>query len=432
MKPIPGQALVALLLAFAVSPGAAAVRCHVLPNGLRVVLREDHAFPTVAVNLVVKAGLRSERPEENGISHFLEHMIFKGTKSRGKGQLQLEIEGLGGTLNGGTGRDFTRFYASVGGRFLPQALCVLYDAVANPSLERGEIVLERLVVMDETRARRDDPAASLWELAYQEAYREHPYRRPISGTQQTLAYLTQEALQAYHREHYAARNMSLVLVGDFDTERTLRLVGQIFGGLAPGGASKERVGSEALSGIHRVDTVGRASSEHLLLAFGAPGADNWPEVAPADLLLTILGTGYSSRLHRDLQTRQGVLRSVEVEYLTQRNRGLFGIIASCPPGAADEVMALLLARAAELREQPVPEAELARAKRVLAAGYSFANESFADQADTLGFYEAVGDYQMAIQYPRAIAAATAADLQAVARRYLDPQHYVLVRLHPER
>ena len=424
------RALVSLLLLVGLgAPGQAVMRCWVLGNGLRVVLKEDHSFPLVAVNLVVRTGPRYEDPAQNGISHYLEHLLFKGTTTRGKGQVQGEIEGMGGVINGGTSRDFTHLYAAVGSRFLATALEVIYDVAAHPSFPEQELELERLVVLEEAQGLRDDPANLLWELAYEQAYRTHPYRMPIAGSAASLQALRSSTLAAYHRERYVPGNMSLVVVGDFDPDRALQLVNRTFGQMAPGPVPEDKVRSEPVAKGERLERRAAVPMEYGLLAFGAPGADTWPEVPAMDLVVTLLSTGYSSRLNQELQARQGILHSAKAQFLTQKDRGLFGLSFTCPAGAVARAQEVLLAQVSRLREEPVPEAELERAKRVLCAEYAFANESFADQADTLGFYEAIGNYNMAASYLDLVRQVTPVQIQAVARRYLDLGNYLTVVLH---
>ncbi len=412
------------------SPASAAMRGWKLGNGLRVVLKEDHAFPTIALNVVVRAAPRWEAPEQSGISHLLEHMVFKGTTTRGKGQLQRDVESFGGVINAGTSRDFTHFYVQAGSRFLPEAVDVLFDAVAHPALDPDELVLERRVVEEEAKFVGEDPAKQLWELAYQHCFQSHPYRRPMGGTPETLAKITRDDLVAYHRACYTPGNMSVVLVGDFDADTAMRLLNQTFGRLRAGPA-RPPVASEPPSAGRRVEKAGPGPRTHLLLAFPAPGADRWEDVPATDLLLALLSTGYNSRLNQLQQQHADLLSDLRAEYLTQANRGLFGIFATCPSGAADQVRALLLEAVGALRQRPVPADELGTAQSLLCSQFAFANESFADQADTLGFLEAIGSYKLAVGYPAAVRAVTPAALQAVAGRYLDPAAATLVVLHPK-
>jgi len=430
MTALPLRVLLGLALLAGGAGGAyAAVSCWVLGNGLRVVAREDHSFPVVAINLVVRGGAAIEPESQAGISHLLEHMLFKGTASRGRGELQRDIESMGGVVNGGATRDYTRVYATVGSRFLPEALELLADAAASPALDAVELGRERLVVMDEARLVQDDPLAMLWDAAFGAAFRTHPYRRPMGGTTESLGSLERADLVAWHRTTFTPANMSLVLVGDFDPQRALLLVSETFGKQAAGLRPVACPASEPFPPATTLVRHLKGDQEWFMLAFPAPGADTWDEVPAMDLLAGLLGTGYACRLSPEWQQAHG-LHGLRVQYLTHRRRSLLGIAAACPPGQWRQGAQAIHAEISRLVREPIPGAELERAKGILAGHFALANESFADQADTLGFYEAIGSYTWAAEYTDKLNRLTPAQIQRLAGRYLDATHCTTVVCTP--
>ena len=204
---------------------------YVLGNGLTVVIRPNPASPVVAVQAWVKAGSTTEPEERAGMSHILEHMAFKGTKRRGTADIAREVESLGGDINAYTSFDQTVYHITISGRFLENALDILSDTLENSVFDAGELAREREVVLEEVRMNEDNPERVVGKALFREAYREHPYGRPVIGYVDTIKNTTREDLVSYFHKWYVPGNMVLVITGGVDPKASRPLIEKTFGRL---------------------------------------------------------------------------------------------------------------------------------------------------------------------------------------------------------
>jgi zinc protease len=403
-----------------------------LDNGLHVVVSPDDWADVVAINVVVRAGAANEWGGRRGVAHFMEHMIFKGTPTRGVGEIEREIESLGGRINAGTLRDFSHFYVVVASPFFDEALDVLADAVLHPAFPVEEVERERTVILAETTRLLDMPEALLWRRAFAEALPNHAYGAPISGSLDEIRGMQREDLVRFHRTWYVAGNMAVIVVGNVDPETAFKAIRRRFGEAPAGNAPALRMPSQpALSGVRTAVEERATDRAYLLMAFQAPGLVTEPgDVLAMDLAMAILGEGYTSRLRRDLQESLPYVHRVSADFLTQREPGLAGVWAICDPQRTAETQAALQAAMEGLRARPVSDSELAKAKRVVARNFAFSNETYAERAETLGFYEALIGYRFACSYLRSVERLTARDVSRVAQKYLDPRRCIWVTIRP--
>jgi predicted Zn-dependent peptidase len=395
----------------------------VAPSGLRLIVKEDHFAPVVAIDLVVRAGSADESAGLEGASHFLEHLAFKGSENHPPGEMALQIDGMGGSLNAATLRDFTHYYVTVPAAHFSAALRLLVEAVLRPTFPRAAVEQERLIISNEQQRLHDQPLQWVWDLSYQAAFKLHPYGRALSGPSPSP--LSREDLLRHHRQWYLPNNLSVIIVGDVSLRRAAAEVKEAFAGVVPRPLPRRRRPAEPpLSGVREIQRRIPWKQAYVMLSFHSPGMSDPREVVAADLALSLLGEGHSCRLRRELRERRQLALEVGTEYLTTRDPGLFSLWAFCEPGKVKEVRAALLEEVRRLREEPIPAAELAKAKRLLAASYTLSNETYTDQATTLGYYEGVGSYSFATQYLSLLETLSGADVRAFALRCLDPGSYV--------
>jgi zinc protease len=404
-----------------------------LDNGLRVVVKEDHSIPVVALNIVIRAGTRCETAHNNGISHFVEHMMFRAARAGGQDSLSGPIEAVGGIVNGGTLRDFTHYTAVTASGDFEVALDALAGALLHPKWDPAAVVAERLVLLREAQQLAEQPAVLAWDLAFKLAYQGHPYALPIAGDQASLASIDAAALAAFHRQWYAPGNASLVIVGDIGPVKARAAVARAFSGWKAGAADPgvpSAPQTPPLAGpLERV--VSRDIPYAVaLMGFRAPGISHPREVCATDVLLTLLGEGYTSRLKRALVDTK-LANEVAASFLTHELPGLLGIQATCSPQRAQQVRRAIEQETARLREEPVSPDELLRARQRLVHDFVFANETFEDQASTLGFYEAISTYEFALTYLDEARSITAGEVQGAARACLDPARAVWVVIAPQ-
>ncbi len=216
------------------------VEKYVLGNGLTVVIRPNPSSPVVAVQAWVKAGSTTEAEARAGMSHILEHMAFKGTKRRGPGEIAREVEAVGGEINAYTSFDQTVYHITLSGRFLENALDILADTLGNSVFDPAELSRELEVILEEVRMNEDDPGRVVSKALFREAYKVHPYGRPVIGYVDTIRKTTREDLLAYFHANYVPGNMVLVIAGAVDPKTSRPLIERTFGQLPPGSAPEGR------------------------------------------------------------------------------------------------------------------------------------------------------------------------------------------------
>lgn len=388
-----------------------------LDNGLRVVVKEDHSWPVVAVNLVIRVGSCRETAQDNGIAHCLEHIIFRGADSGEADSLSAPIEAVGGTVNGGTLRDYTYFNAIVPAPQFVMALERLARAVTRPNFRALDITAEKMVLLREAQQAADYPDAAAWDTAFRLAYGGHPYGLPIAGTETSLSSINADGLAAFHRRWYTSNNASVIIVGSVDKEQARAAVATTFAQWPPGDPPPDLPTLPALDAPQESVTQRDVSTATVLMAFRTVGTANPREVCAVDLLLTVLGEGYSSRLQRALL--EGHLADeMAASFLTQKLPGLLGIRVECAPERVPNVRSVIEREVTRLQQEAVGDDELERAKHRVIRDVAFATETFGGQAALLGFYEAIATYENSLDYLDTVRALTSADVQAAAKLYL--------------
>jgi len=406
------------------------VKETVLNNGLTIITSEIHTFPIVALDMWVKVGSADENKENNGVSHFIEHMLFKGTKERGVGEIDKAIEGRGGRLNAGTSYDFTHYYITVPSLYWEEALEILGDLIFNPAFDKEELERERRVILEEIGRGEDNPESYLRDLFYQTAYQKHPYRLPILGSRESVRSLKRDDLLNYYQKHYHPNNMALVVVGDFKTERVLSKVRELFKDFKaeelPLIASvKEPEQTEERKVVLSKDL----KQSYLILGFPAPSVKEKKDVYAMDLIITILGEGRNSRLEQELKEKKNLVSSISADYLTQKDPGLFYILATLEPEKIDKVREEILSQIDNLKRREVGKKELEKAKRLLSSMVAFDTETNNGKSSYLGFYFAIDKISFALTYLDGIKKVTPSQIKEVANKYLRG-NYTLCILQP--
>lgn len=406
-----------------------------LPNGLTVVLQENHAARVVAFQAWVAVGSADEPPELAGIAHVFEHMLFKGTARRGVGQIAHEVEAAGGEINAWTSFDQTVYHLVLASRFFDTGLDILADALQNSSFDPAELERELKVVLEEVKQGEDNPSRVATQALFGAAYVRHPYRRPVIGYTKTVKSFTRERLLDFFHRWYVANNVTLVVVGDFDTKRAQAAIAQAFGGMAarPLARARDAAGRrEPQQKAPRARVVSQDVREtQLSVAFHIPGIHD-DETATLDLLAIILGQGDSSRLVRTVKRQQQLVSDAYAYSYTPRDPGLLVAGATFPPDQLDAAMAAVLAETFRLCHDEVTEEELGKAKAIIESDAIYQKETVQGQARKLGFFETVGGgIAWEEEYNRQIRAVTPATLLAVARRYLRVDNATVAALVPQ-
>ncbi|MEW5911782.1 MAG: pitrilysin family protein [Thermodesulfobacteriota bacterium] len=423
-----------MLLVIILLPGLvlAAPQRIKLDNGLTVILSENHEAPVAAFQVWVRAGSIYEGPQEYGITHLIEHMIFKGTPRRPAGQMAGAIEALGGEVNAYTTFDHTNYYVVAASAQAAQALDILADAVVNASFDPQELAKEKEVVIEEVRMNLDKPSRRLnWEV-FRQAFGDTPYGRPVIGSIASVRAISQADILAYKARWYRAPNMLLVAVGDFKTAELLPLIKKAFAGLPSQPAPAFKLPADTRPPGPRLtvmrDKVKQAS---IAITWRTPGLPD-PVVYPLDVAASVAGDGETSRLYSQLKEKLGLVDSVGAGAYTPQGVGLFEVEASLAPDKVAAAWPQLLAQTMTLISQPPQPAELKRARVNLAAGFVRGRQTMQGQARTLGYFEMFrGGFENIATYMQRFEAVGAAQVSRTAQRWLRPENLSLVIQLPQ-
>jgi zinc protease len=403
-----------------------------LPNGVVLIAQEHRAADVVAIQLWVRVGGRDETADELGLSHYMEHMLFKGTPTRPPGSIDRAIEGLGGSSNAFTSYDFVHYDVVVPAVHLRAGLEILADIAVNAAFVPDELEAEKKVVFEEMNLLEDDPEKFLGRRLAEVAYRGHPYGRSILGSRERIQGLTRERLNAYYKKHYVPANMTVVVAGPLTGAQVRPAVAATFGrltGPAPARPAPQLV--PPLTGGRREDVLRPEQQAYLGLAWQAAATRLAAEEIPAvDLLTYILGDGPSSRLNQTVREEKGLVQSIEATYVTREQSGLVSVTARLDPRHLDAAEAAILEVIRRVREQGVTEVERQRALITAESFYAFDIETAEGLAKTYGQAETTWTLDDELRYLGRLREVTAAQIQAAARKYLGEDRIARVRLVP--
>jgi len=384
-----------------------------------------------AFHAVVRTGSATEGQFLGaGISHVVEHMLFKGTARRPVGAVEKEARSYGGTSQGFTTYDTTSYQLIVNREFWPQGADLLLDALYSSTLDADEFAKEREVVLRELKMRRDDPSQVAWDLLFENAYKVHPYRIPIIGYEPLLMKMTAGDVRQYHRTHYLPNTTVIAVAGDVQAEEVVRRIGELSKDLQPGLVPQVMLPEEPPPIAPREITE-EADVQLGIVAVGLPSvAANDPDLYALDLLAWLLGGERGSRLDKALK-ETGIVYAVRCENYTPQHRGLLTVTLRLDPGRTREAAAGLWKEFARAASEPFPAEELEAAKRALLREYLAGRQTVGGQASDLADYEVlVGDPTFAARYLEGIRRIQPEDLQRAAKRYFTRERSITVTLLP--
>lgn len=404
-----------------------------MENGLKVLLLENHKSPAVTLQVWYRVGSRNEEDGKSGLSHFLEHMMFKGTPTVGPEEYPRIIAKHGGRSNAFTSADVTVYFATLSRENIGIAIDLEADRMANALLDGKYFEPEKKVVMEERRLRTEDnPASALSEVTGEVAYLVHPYRRPVVGWMSDIEGLSVKDLKDYYKTYYAPNNAFLVVAGDFEPKEILAKIKESFGKI-PRRAAPPKVGLEEppQKGERRVIFKKEAELPFLLFYYHAPNIKS-PDSYALDLLSVILAGGRTSRLYKDLVYEKRIARGVDADYGgLSVDPTLFSITAQVMPDKdPKEVEQAIDGLLERVRAEPVSERELQKAKNQVEAGFVYGQDSVFGQAMKIGQYESSADWRLVNGYLDGVQKVTAADILRVAKKYLDPDRRTVGVLIP--
>jgi len=422
------------------SPKLNAPKVHQLFSGLTIVAEQ---MPTEVVNLNVWLNVGSivESDEINGMAHFLEHMMFKGTPKLASGEFELILEERGAVTNAATSQEYTHYYITTAPKDFAELAPLQFEVILNPSIASDAFERERLVVLEEIRRAEDNPARRTWDQAMKVGFEKLPYRRPVLGTTEVITELTPQQMREFHGKFYQPSSMTAAVVGNLPVDELIEIVTKSVVNpphppLSKGESSflqtsklqPEPYYSEIVRREYTDETLQQA---RLIMMWRVPGISELSETYPLDVLAEILGRGKMSRLFRDLREERKLVTQIGVSNMSFQVQGLFAISAKLPTENLAEVEKAIASHLTTIQTEGVTDVEVARIRTQVANRFIFGNERASDRANLYGYYQSLlGDLEPAFNYPNYIKSLEPSDLQSAAQRYLSPTAYGVVVVRP--
>lgn len=402
------------------------------PSGLKVIIQEIPDSKVSALQFWIKTGSINETPEINGISHFLEHLLFKGTKNRpSPNQIFNEMESLGAYFNAATSYDFTYYYIDIPAEKTFKALEVLSDLTLNPLWPAPEIEKERKVVIEELRRGLDDPDRELYEKHAELIFgKNHPYGRTVIGPQKNLEKISRDTLIKYFKTWYNPAHLTIVIAGPISKSVLLKQIEKEFSlsqGINPQ-AKRKYPGVFIPTQNIEQSVKGEVKNTKFMLSFLVPGVKSSDSYA-LDLIATYLGSGRSAKLYQILKAEKNIVESIGVNYGTRREDSLFTILGSCDSKNLPQVKKEILVILENLKKTGLAPAELNKTKQKIVADKAFEKETVSGLASDVGYYATVGKEQYAFDYLKNIKKVTTSDTQRIANQYF--KHYFFTIMEPK-
>ena len=418
------------------NPKLNAPEIHKLDNGLTIIAEQ---MPVEAVNLNVwlNVGSTKESDEINGMAHFLEHMVFKGTPNLEIGEFERLIEERGAVTNAATSQDYTHYYITTAPKDFAELAPLQLDVALNPSLENEAFEREKLVVLEEIRRSEDNPRRRTFYRSMETCFEQLPYRRPVLGPATVIENLRSQQMRDFHGTWYQPKSMTAAVVGNLPVDELIDIVTKgVEKHYTPNSLSQEETRSLTpempfTEIVRREYTDESLQQARLIMMWRVPGMVELSETYALDILAVILGQGKVSRLFRDLREERELVTRISVSNMTQTQQGVFYISAQLPTENIPEVEKAIAEHLARIQTEPIATKDIDRIRTQVANRFVFANERPSDRANLYGYYYSqLQDLAPALNYPQHIQAIEAVDLQNAARKYLNPSAYGMVVMKP--
>ena len=401
-----------------------------LANGLTVLVKETPGTKVATVQLWVKAGSIYEEKHEAGITHLIEHMIFKGTPTRAPGEVAGAIEAMGGQINAYTSYEYTVYHATLSSQNWAEAMEVLTDAVLHSNFDAGELKREKKVVLEEISMRKDRANIVLFQELMAKAYTVHPYRFPVSGTAESVSAISREDILRYMKNHYHPDNFTVVVVGDVRAQQVVDTVNSLMADLPKSNAQPPAIPKEPAQKATRLFALSEdVNQTQLALAF--PGAAfKGQDAAILDVMTSILASGETSRLYTKLRNDKGLVYRIDGAAFTPRDPGLLEFTATLDAEKVAPALEETLTEIFRIKHSKVSDEELSRAKRNLESDFIFNLERAEGQARVLGSFEFLTGDPREDKYLERVRAVSKEDIQRIAAFYLKGEQLTVGTIAP--
>ncbi len=405
-------------------------------NGHKVIIKEVHANPIVTIDTWVKTGSANETEKNNGVSHFLEHLMFKGTHKYPGGEMERTLESKGARCNAATSKDFTHYYVTVASDYVETAIKLHADMMQNPAIPKEEMDKERKVVQEEIRRANDDPKRLLIMDMFSLMFPEHPYRLDTLGPHEVIENISRKEVLDYYNKNYIPSKMATVIVGDVDTKEVLSLMKESFNkkydsitrNIESNPIKRESIPEKSSEKITR----GQYKSGYAFWSFRGVPIDSIKESYALDLASSILGEGRTSRLYQSIKEEKDLVSSIGTSHYSLKYDSVFIVSADFSPEKFEQLKDAVLQEIDIIKESGVTEEELERAKTQAIRGFIYSNESVENIANALGYTETLyGSIEPYNNHIENIKNITAKDIKKAVKKYLNPDKFVLTAILPE-
>ena len=407
-----------------------------LPTGQMLYIKEDHTQPIVTIDTWVKTGSVNETAQINGVSHFLEHLLFKGTQTYKVGEIDRLLESRGAEFNAATSDDFTHYYITTATPYWEEAFKLHADMLVNDTITEAELTRERKVVQEEINRATDNPDRQMFMQLGQMLYGTHGYALDTLGPKANIANIPRQDILDYYHYWYQPKNFNTIIVGDVDPEQVKKVVSAAFTApvysvtagytvptiAKPLGPAKPQA---------RALTDPNISQDYFSLAMLGPGVESARDTYAMDIAMMSLGSGKSSRLYRALREERNLVNSLSAGNYTQKYSGLLYVSAEMKPENRDVVKQEIMRQLVELRDKGITPAELRKAKTQYLNDFIFQNETTDGVAQSLGYNVTIGTLQDYLDHVKNVESVTLAQVQDALKRYIDFNHAVIVEEVPQ-
>ncbi|WP_353932817.1 pitrilysin family protein [Okeanomitos corallinicola TIOX110] len=416
-------------------PPLNAPKIHHLSNGLTIIAEQ---MPVEAVNLNVWVNIGSavESDDINGMAHFLEHIVFKGTEKLASGEFERRIEEKGAVTNAATSQDYTHFYITTAPQNFAELAPLQIDVVCNPRIPHDAFEKERLVVLEEIRRSEDNPRRRISRHTMETAFDVLPYRRPILGPQEVISQVTPQQMRDFHQTWYQPSSITAVAVGNLPTEELIEIIAKEFDRNSQQSTVEKPeliINSEpAFTEIIRQEFIDESLQQaRLIMLWRVPGLMELNDTYALDVIAGILGHGRTSRLVHDLREEKGLVSSISVSNSNYQLQGVFSISAKCEVENLAAVETAIIEHLQKLQTELVQESEINRVQKRVANRFIFGNETPSNRSNLYGYYQSlIGDLEPAFNYPQYIQKQNKNDLMQAVQKYLSPTAYGVVVVKP--
>ena len=403
------------------------IRRQKLPNGLTIITEQMQHIRSASIGVWLQTGSRDEDAEWNGISHFIEHMVFKGTKHRTAEEIARQVDSIGGNMDAFTAKECICFNVKVLDEHVPTALDILSDLVLNPLFEVADIARERGVILEEIKMDEDNPDYLVHEIFTQNFWKDHPLGKPILGTKETVKRFERDPVLDAYAHRFAPGNIIVSAAGNLDHDKFVELVTRHFEHMKPMSngfhSSKPKI-------VSRIILRNKKALEQVQLCIGVPAYPIAHEKRHAGYILnTVLGGGMSSRLFQNIRERQGLAYSIYSDLIPYRDTGCLAVYAGTSLASAAKVVQSVVSEFRKLKSDPVPEEELRRAKAQLKGSLMLSLESSTSRMSNLARQEMYFDrFYDLDELIEKIEAVTVEDLTTLANEFFQTEAVAVTAL----